>query len=170
MKDINKILVKEGLSKDLCKPWALRMEKASIDELLQMYVEGVDFCLDNNFPPNEFLKENAGKKLMDYGIMIDEIIKTPNPKWMVMLGRSRCKTDIDSFTVSEIFLKHQSTANLNIKDNAIVTIDCFDDSILVVTSNDSSKVLINVYGNAKVKTFANGGEIKIVKKLRATYK
>ena len=50
-------------------------------------------------------------------------------------------------------------------DNAIVTIDAFDSSYLVVAvSGDKAQVIVNLYGNAQVETIGMGITVNYMNK------
>lgn len=171
MKNLNKEILAEALRNDICAPWATKIENAeSVEELLQMYVDGIDFCLSNNFPSNGFLQETAGVLLQKYGIRIDEIVEVINPEKLVLLGTCSAKVSVTGYAVSQLFIKHNSVATVFANSNAFVMIDVFDDANLTVIASDESKLIVNVYGNAKVIEGATeNAYIKVVRKLKDTY-
>lgn len=158
--------------KGICQPWVeLIAGVQGVDELLQMYVDGIDFCLTNNFPSNDDLLRLAGNRLPDYGICVDkQRLALKNSKFTVLLGESEAHLQSTGFTVSQVFVKHTSFTEVVAVDNAFVVIDCFDNSKVDVTAYDHSKVLVNVYGEAKVSHHMEGDAvIKIVQKHKNTY-
>lgn len=171
--ELNEYILKKAIASGICEGWAERISKVEgVEELLQMYVDGIDFCLEKNFPSNNDLVNLGGDRLAEYGIHVDEKIKgiLRNPKFKVLLGLSYIEAHNDGFSVAQYFIKHSSKATILASDNSFVVIDCFDSSTLYVHAHDSAKVLVNIYGDAKVEQAAKGaGIIKIVHKNKSTY-
>ena len=79
---------------------------------------------------------------------------------MVLNGKSEAMIQYKGYTVSRLYLRHDSEATVCISEFAHVTIDCFDNTRLVVaTVGSDAQVLLNVYGQAQVK--ATGDGIKV---------
>lgn len=78
------------------------------------------------------------------------------------LYHSDCpELQLDTLAVSNIYIRHNSKASVNVGDHAIVTIDIFDNSYLAIAvAGKYAKVLVNVYGKATVE-IAGGINIKI---------
>jgi len=170
MNPLNKEILIGALDKNICKEWAAMLPNADINQLLKMYIDGIDFCLSNDFPSKEFLKDKAGDLLPDYGIFVDENVSLRNPEKTVLLGSCGAVVLFCDYVVSQVFIKHASTASIDVTDNAFVVIDLFDDSILNIQAWGNSKVLVNVYGNAKVEHEVSGkAYVKVVNKLKKTY-
>lgn len=78
-----------------------------------------------------------------------------------MNGDCKAMLEYDGFAVSNIYIRHNSKASVNVGDHAIVTIDIFDNSYLAIAvAGKYAKVLVNVYGKATVE-IAGGINIKI---------
>lgn len=83
-------------------------------------------------------------------------------------GDCKAMLEYDGFAVSNIYIRHNSKASVNVGDHAIVTIDIFDNSYLAIAvAGGDAEVLVNVYGNATVETV--GGKVKIIRTNKNTY-
>lgn len=172
MENTNQYILAKAKEAGICQEWADKLAiTTDIDILLQMYIDGIDFCLEKNFPSMADLAVLAGtERLARYGIYIDEYVSLVNPKTLVLLGGCEADISIGSYQVSQIFVKHKSSGTFRISGNAFVVIDCFDDSELTVEASGDSKVLVNVYGRAKIThTTIEDARIKIVNKHKSTY-
>lgn len=168
MKFSNYIL-KKAKENGVCPPGAEKIVAAnSIDELLQIYVESIDFCLDNNFPSNSDLIDLAGDLINQYGIYVDSFKKLIDRRFVVALGNSKIEYTSTNATVGEVFVKHDSSLKVYAKDNSFVVIDCFDQAQVSVKSDRNAKVLVNVYGNSSVD-FEGEGIVKVVRKYKKSY-
>ena len=153
----------------LCTPGAEGIATAqSIDDMLEMYVKYIDYSLEYNFPSNKDLVRIAGDYLSGYGIHVDDAFRQSNGRFTVLLGKCKADLSYSGYTVAQVFVKHESSVNLVLKDNSFVMLDCFENSIINVIANDNSKITVNAYGKAKVSK-SGTGSIKINHKLKETY-
>ena len=160
--------VKEGI----CSDWATYIKEAkSKEELMEMYVKGIDFCLEHNFPSNsDLLKFGGSSFLSNYGVYVDAQVNEIDQPFIVLLGTCKAKIAYNNYTAGQLFNKANSDMKVVINDNAFIVIDCFDESRTHIQANGNSKVCINIYGNAKVTYKTTGaGIVKIVKKNKPTY-
>lgn len=166
-----KKLAEIARNRGICKEGFERIASSvSIEELLNYYIEGIDFCLEHDFPSKEYLKKHGGEQLSTHGIYVDRNSDLVNPKLGVFLGRTVSTIDYSGYQVSELFVKDVGFLTVSAKDNAFVVIDAFDDANVNVKVSGFSKVLVNVYGNATVSVSeTEAGVIKVVRKNKGGY-
>jgi hypothetical protein len=171
MQQLNKYIISKAKEAGICEDGALALARAAdIDEMLTIYRRGIDFCLSANFPIIEDLILLGGDTLSAHGIWIDQTMMVKGAEFTVLLGRCVGNLQYQGYTVSELYVKHQSTAKVTISGNAFLVIDCFDDTSLQLAAYGDSKVLVNIYGSAKVtSTRADNAIIKTVNKQKASY-
>jgi len=171
--NLSKELAKQAKAHDICGDWLEKLMRTTDKKaLLEMYLEGIDFCLACDYPTNDFIRANFKGFMEEFGVFLDDFIDLKNPKKCVALGKTQGTVEINSFGVSEIFVKHNSELTVIAKDNAFVMIDVFDNSVLDVLANGFAKVCVNRYGDAKVHSGDYGdnvGVVKIIEKHRKTY-
>lgn len=168
--DINKYILEKALANEkLCQPGAAGITNArSVDDLLKMYVKDIDYCLSNDFPSNEDLVKIGGNELSGHGIYLDAVKNLIDRPFIVLLGESSAELKYTAYSVGQLFVKHEATANIRVHDNGYLIIDCFDNSSTTVFVEQYGKALINIYGNATVKT-SGPGSITITNKHKKTY-
>lgn len=169
--DLNTYVLARAMQNNICTPWAEKISHArSVDDLLKMYVAGIDFCLEHDFPSNADLVTLGGDHINQYGIYVDQTIKLTDRPFIVLLGRSSGTVKYSGFNTAQIFLKHNSSSNILVQGNASVIIDCFDDSVLNIEVSDYATAFLNVYVGAQVNYKSSGkGVVKIINKLTKTY-
>lgn len=147
------------------------LDRGKPEELIQLYKKKIDFCMEQNFPSNEYLSEHFDSDLLaGNGILLNRTAKLENSDFVVLLGGSEVEMTVDQYTVSQVHVKHASKAKLSIEGNAFVVIDCFDNSQLVVDAFGAAKVRINVYGDAQVTANDfDSAVIKIDRKNKVSY-
>ena len=169
MEELRKYILAKAIQNNICKPWAEKITlAASPDDLLQMYVDGIDFCLSNNYPSNDDLVHLVGDYLPGYGIHVDDHFSQVNSRFAVLLGNSFGQMKYTEYQTAQVFVKHQSKADLILSGNSFVMLDCFDESKVSIMANDASRITVNIYGNAHV-SHEGSGTIKIIHKLKETY-
>ena len=167
---IGKELAKEAKKNGICEEWYQDLRTSDDkDKLLGLYIKGIDFCLSNDYPTNEYIRNNFKGRMEAYGIHLDEELSCTNERTVVALGV--CSGDIENsgFTVSEVFLKHSSILTLVARDNSFTMIDMFDNSGLSIVAHDNAKVVINHYGGEIVFEKHENAQIKIREKHKKTY-
>lgn len=152
----------DGIAKGLCRLWQMKLKPGlGVDSLAELYIRGIDFCIKNDYPTLDFLRTNFKGKCEDYGVYVDDEVVEKNRKDVVLNGDCKAMLEYDGFAVSNIYIRHNSKASVNVGDHAIVTIDIFDNSYLAIAvAGKYAKVLVNVYGKATVE-IAGGINIKI---------
>lgn len=153
----------DGVNKGLCEDWQNKLTKASgIKRLSELFIRGIDFCISEDFPTLEFLRNNFKGKCEKHGIFIDHEIKyEQNIPQMALNGSCNAKLLYDQYNVSLLYVRHESKAKIVVKDHAVLTIDIFDNSEIEVESlSHSCKAFVNVYGNAKVTITGTGIHVR----------
>ena len=171
---IAKELAKEAKRRGICEPWCNDLKTLGDNKkaMVAMYVKGIDFCLSNDYPSNEYIRENFKGVMEDFGVFLDDSINLVNYKRCVALGATNGRVEITSFGVCEVFAKHDSELRIIAKDNAFVEVDIFDNAVVYVHAQDRAKVHINRYGGQIISDPINKDDsaiVKIVEKHKKTY-
>jgi hypothetical protein len=170
---LNKELANTAKRKGVCKEWFNRLQNTEDKgELIKMYLEGIDFCLSNEFPTNAYIREHFVGTCEAYGVFLDETINVVNSRFVVALGTCEGSADYSAFGVGQVFIKHDSRVHITASDNAFVMVDIFDNSEVTVTVKDNAKVCVNNYGGKlSITTDSEPGNaiIKVISKHSKTY-
>ena len=165
-----KQLAKEAKKKGICEDWHLRLKVTdSVEELIDMYIKGIDFCLANNYPSNDFLRKNYKGKIEHRGIYIDDQFNLKNSRFLVSLGNCSGGIEVNGYNVSEVFVKDESSVTIIAKESAFVMVDIFDHASVSVIAHDSARVCINRYGGGVKQEELNNSSIKIREMNKKTY-
>lgn len=170
-KGLSKTLAKEAKKKGICKEWhtalkSLKDRKA----MVEMYLRGIDFCLKNDYPANDFIKAHFGDIAPQMGVFVDCEICVENSPKCVCLGATFGIIKADSFNVTEIFAKHQAELNVVAADNAFLMLDVFDDAVVNIHAHNRVKVCVNQYGgHINIVEESSEAQVKIRVKNSKTY-
>lgn len=164
-------LAREAKEKGICSEWHERLLKCRTkQEMLDMYVRGIDFCLSNDYPSNAVIRAHFKGSMEDYGVFLDDKVELTNYRRCVALGSTAGTVRVSGFSVCEVFAKHSSRIEIKASGHSFVEVDVFDDAEVRVTASGSAKVHINRYGGGRVFTENQGvAYIKVVDKKKKTY-
>lgn len=160
-------LKQDGVAKGLCRLWRGKLRSGvSMEDLIKLYIKGIDFCISEDYPTLDFIRSNFKGKCEPYGAFVDdEISERRNAPDTVLNGVCKAMLEYDGYSVSRAFIRHDCQVAINASDYAIVTIDAFDNASLVVaTAGQDAQVFVNLYGNAQAECIGTGIQVKILNK------
>lgn len=140
----------DGTAKGLCRQWQMKLHKGlSMAQLVKLYIEGIDFCISEDFPTLAFLREHFKGACEPFGVFVDDDIpQALNVPDMVLNGACRAMLEYDGYSVSRLYVRHTSEAAVAVSGHAVLTIDLFNDAKLHISVvGDKATVNINVYGD-----------------------
>lgn len=151
---MNRAMRAEARGLGLCDKWYGEWaDDSSVDELLNKYVKGIDFCIGHNYPSNETMLEYAGReKLHEHGIFIDEAVSEHAPATIILNGHCTGRINYDGFSVGSVYVCGISDVTVTVSDFAKVFVEVWDDARVKVVNKGSSRCF--VYGH--------GGKAEIV--------
>ncbi len=165
--ELIKQLQKDGIEKGLCKAYQALLERCgTVEKMAQLYIKGIDFCIKNDYPTLDFIRENFRGKCEQYGIYVDDVVSDlRNVPDLVFNGKCNAKLRYDGYSVSRIFARHNSRVYVYALENAYLTIDVFDNCHLTIAvAGSSAQVMVNKYGDAKVDCLGSGIRINSINK------
>ena len=169
--ELSKQLARDAKKKGICQQWHDELQKmTSKEEMLDMYVKGIDFCLSNDYPTNDFIREHfKGQGMEEHGIHLDEEINIVCQPKCICLGKTKGVVTTSKYEVCEVFAKHESELNVIAHDNAFVAVDVFDNAVVHVYAYENSKVCVNKYGGYVKCSSVDNARIKFREKNKKTY-
>lgn len=174
MANISEKLAYAAKSLGICAPGFARIFKTGeqadpVRALLDYYVEGIDFCLSNEFPGIGILKEYA-EVCSEYGIYVDAAgLQLQDPKRLVCLGATSGAASFAQYAVGEVYAKHQSQLTIVARNNTFISVDMFDESRVTVMASENAKVCVHRYGGHLITESAGASVIKVIDKHKTTY-
>lgn len=161
---IGKEIALEAKKSNICSEYFSDMAKQSnIAPLCEMYFKGSDWAMENDFPKLDILRKFKGNS-EQYGIFTDYVgqlsmLSVLNRK--AFFGNSRVRIDAKSFSVSEIYIRHNSLVNIFASENAIMVINILDDAKVKIYCTDEADVKIFCYGKLENISFNEGEKVVI---------
>lgn len=131
-------------STPLCKQWTEEWaDDTDIDSLLKKYVRGFDFCVQNDYPPLDFIRKNFDKEVLHkHNIYVDEEVNIPFAKsgYYIFLGDCTGSIEASGFCAVTIYLRHNSKINVISKSAARVFVTFYEQSECSCISDGFGKI------------------------------
>ena len=121
-------------STPLCEQWTKEWKDDSdIDTLLDKFIRGQDFCVENDYPTLEFCRKHFANRLEDlhrHNIYLDEKVAIDHAYsgFYVFLGDCTGYISADGFCAATIYLRHNSNIRVTSVGAARVFLHYFDNS------------------------------------------
>jgi hypothetical protein len=118
--------------------------------LAGLFFKNAHFCLNAGFPTAGWINDHFGEEAAEYGIYCGENGKIQNGRKVAILGDADVTAEYNDFSVGKIYVKNNSTLNVDVTGNARIFIDAFDNSVVTVCASGNSRVYINQFGSALI--------------------
>lgn len=139
-------LIKGKLRKgQICEEWYLKaLENDSLRNLCEMWFDGSDWSIRENFPTFDVLKSFKGET-EKYGLFMDAAGEITPLIRMAFFGDSDVKIKLSKFDTVQIYLRHNSRLELITDETCIVELNVVDNAKYTLWGDGK----VNVY---KLKT------------------
>lgn len=161
--ELKKQLKQDGIAKGLCSQYQGLIDRSqSIEALVRLFIRGIDFCIKHDYPTLEFMRKNFKGKSEPFGAYVDDEIRgLRNVPDVVLNGDCKAFLEYGEYSVSRLFVRHGSLARIFVSGHAVLTIDAFDHSHLVVAvAGGNAMVMVNKYGDSQVECIGSGITIR----------
>ena len=130
----------------LCDKWFSEWsDNESDDALLERYIKGIDFCILHDYPSLPIIRSTFDEDtLRRHNIYLDAksvTVNSPQPV-SVFLGTSKANIAASAYSVSDIYVRHNSAVHIHARDHAIVSVTVYDQAKVVATIEGQAKVHI----------------------------
>lgn len=143
IEQINATLKAKAVELGLCEQWQ-QMWNGIWDRpmMIAKYKEGIDFCLKNNFPTNDFIASNFTKQsLRKGGVFINDKYSVLNERVAVVRGNSEIIARYNGMAVSELYVADASVAYVFAKNNSHVIVHLLGNAEITASQNDRSTIV-----------------------------
>lgn len=155
MDKLNKDLRDKAILCGLCEQWTNDWsENRNKQELIEMWLRGIDFAIANDYPTNEFIKEHFEPKLLkENHIFVDSPFHGVNlDKKVILCGKSDGVLEFDKFSTCDIYIRHECHAHIRASGCSKVFINLYDGAKISIKQMEAAKVYVYLHGsNCHVK-------------------
>lgn len=154
-KSIGKKLKLQAESLGACKEGLDNVENLEVQDLINRGLHFINFVIKNNFPSNEFIKENFDKALLAHNnIYVDAEFERRNARQIVLVqGSSKGNLLYDCWTTSDVYVRHDSEVNIDCTRYSKVFVHVYDNAKVKVTQSDAATVYVYRYSkNCEIST------------------
>lgn len=169
MDKVNEQLRNIAVQKGMCSDWQQGwMADKTLDELCDMYIDGMEFTIANDYPSNKLMKQMFNGVMQRHNIFVDdEVRNVKNPFNCVLNGKCDAKVSFDGHGIGKVYARHDTELSLTVSGFAIVYLEVFDNAKVNISCSDGAKVFIryNVFDkDHKTMNVTVGGNGRIVER------
>ena len=150
MNNLSETLKQQAVDLGLCRPWTEAWGDCDQQELIDKYKKGIDFCIDKQYPSNEFIKANFDRALLNANlIFVDEYLDFDMMPSGIYILNGECSGSIRfaPWTAATIYVRHKSNVTIIADDFAKVFVRVYDEANAKVVELDEA--VIKVYDRRK---------------------
>lgn len=163
MIDVNR-LYDYGKVKGACLDGLEIIKSANSEqELIELFIKKIDFCLLEDFPNKQYLLDNGGEYLANNQVYIDAECVLDGSVKAVLMGTTKGSLNVDNYDVSELYLSHTSSLSITATDNAYLSVELFGRSQLSINAGPNVKGILVLNGPWTHADIV-GGNIKVIRK------
>lgn len=134
-------VINQAKNLGVCNEWFQHMKQSpNIMTLCQMFFNGEDWALENNFPTPEILR--CFPEAKQHGLLVDVEYRGEAPQRIAFFGESVAELTAGGYNVSEIILRQNSKLKIKATGFAKVFITALDNSQIEAKAIDSARIVV----------------------------
>ena len=151
-----KKIIQSAKKQGICKEWYLDFLKDnSLKNLCAKYFEGSDWAMEHDFPNLEMLRAFKDQSF-EFGLLTDfageiHIGLDNKSSKNAFFGNSKATIYAGGFSVSEIYVRHNSEVKIEAIENAFMIINVLDNATVQIECTDDAKVQVFDYGGCTIR-------------------
>lgn len=145
MNNLSETLKQQAVDLGLCRPWTEAWGDCDQQELIDKYKKGIDFCIDKQYPSNEFIKANFDRDLLNANlIFVDEHIRLDDAPSGIYILNGECSGSIRfaPWTAATVYVRHTSNVRIIAGDFAKVFVRLYDGAEVETEAEESAVVKV----------------------------
>lgn len=144
-------LKEKARSIGLCDQWYKEWgDSNDCVSLIDKFVAGQDFCIEHNFPSLEDIERLFTRdELRSCGVYLNEKdVLVESSCRAIVLGDSSIRLDYGYLDVADIYIRHNSSAEIHVDADALVYINIYDNASVHVVSKGIHPPHVYVHGGS----------------------
>ena len=145
MNNLSETLKQQAVDLGLCRPWTEAWGNCDQQELIDKYKKGIDFCIDKQYPSNEFIKANFDRDLLNANlIFVDEYLDFDMMPSGIYILNGECSGSIRfaPWTAATVYVRHKSNVTIIADDFAKVFVRLYDEAEAETEAEESAVVRV----------------------------
>lgn len=146
---------KEAVGLGLCAQWTAEWTDGTTkDEMAEKFVQGLDFCIEHDWPSTEVMKKDFGDVMHRHGVYVDERVSVRDTDTLILNGRCDASVTYSGASVGNVYVRHTSHAKIRVMGFAYVHVSVYDGAKVEVECERLAKCFVYRYGG-EVKSSGN---------------
>ena len=158
--NVSEMLKKEAMKNGLCGAWTDSWGTPTKEQLVDMYITGLDFCILHNYPSNQYIKEHFGEIAEDKGVFTDTKVDVTNPDIAILNGNCTGQIVLSGYVSRDIHVRHNSKVKIVVRDFAKAFVRVYDDAHAIIESQSNKRSFLykkggtaTISGNVLVRNY-----------------
>lgn len=151
MSNLSDTLKQQAVSLGLCHKWTEAWaDNSGQQELIDKFVKGIDFCLERDWPSNDFIKANFDRDLLNSNLVfIDEYVDMDMAPSGIYILNGECygRLSFAPWAAATVYLRHNSKVAVVASDFAKVFVRIYNEADVEVEADESA--VVKVYDRRK---------------------
>lgn len=146
MENLSETLKRQAVNLGLCKQWTEAWGDCDQQKLIDKYKKGIDFCLEHQYPSNEFIKDNFDPTLLHQNLIyVDEHLGLDNAPNGIYVLNGECSGTLHfrEWAAATVYVRHSSKVSIIAEDFAKVFVRLYDEGEADVC--DVGDAVVKVY-------------------------
>lgn len=142
--ELNKCLKEKAIELGLCQEWQNQWGADwSQEKMIKKFYEGIDFCLKNDFPSDDFIRAYFPQKILrENGVYINDTYSGLNHTDSIIKKESVITLRYNASNIGTVYVTDFSELNITAKNRSHVIIHALDNAIVVARAIDDAKIVI----------------------------
>lgn len=155
--ELNKYLKEKAVELGLCQDWQNQWKQDwSQKKMINKFYEGIDFCLKNNFPSDDFIRSYFPPKILhDNGVYINDAYSGLNHTCSIIKKNSVITLRYNASNVGTVYVTDSSKLNLTAKNRSYIIVHALDDAIVTAQAFDDAKIVV-IQHSATASVYSTG--------------
>lgn len=151
MDKLNTYLKIEAMKHGLCQQWTNEWSgDCSVEELVDKYKRGLDFCIKHKYPSREYIDSHFDKEeLRALGLYhsLEDFDDTPGSDIFIIQHGSRGTLHFKGYDAATVWVLEGCDVSIIVEDHAFVMIHTVGKTELFVNKGVMSTAKVNKHGN-----------------------
>lgn len=147
--NLQELILQDGIKHGMCEKFQklLSARELSSDELCALYIRGLDFCIENNWPGVDIISQFDPNELNRNGIYYDVEGRIDAKLFTVINGDSDVTVVVGQNEVTSLYVRNNSKVKIIAEQDSYCYVTCLDNcEVSIVSKAPTARINCSLYG------------------------
>ena len=144
MDKLNETLRNKAVALGLCEQWQRDWNTNwDYDKLVFKFYEGIDFCLSNRFPSNDFIKNHFPLNVLHkWNVIVDEKRSILNAPEAAIFGSSDATARYNARNCGRIHIRDEASLKITAHNRSFVIVHILDKATVIAEAYEKADLIL----------------------------